>query len=472
MPIDPTGQVNLTGNYNIKNNNINNSEEMNMPISIFNRNGVYLYSEPAQVLQDYPVEEETEEDKLCSVSEFYSELDVAKQQVDNKRAQINIILNGTGSNEQLNQEQRVFNKWYDTMLVSLDEEADNIPDEQLEEYETLQDALLQNIESSNLVFTLTSDVMDIKDEIASVMEEIDKEKLELKKLELRYSSMPQDRNEDREQFPKDSTMRTQLKLSRKDVERDIKNKNASIDGLETRMNELKSLLSDKMFELNTAEMNYKPELLAQERDEIISHLKPFMAEENTKIAMFAVNRHLNTLNDIKSGMLEGMLDELNSREKYADLKRYEFDKAEFNYDTEKEKLFKERFSQKLNKLHPDSVFLPRIDFIIDTANKYEIEPELLAAIMCKESLWGDDETCVDENRFGGVKGGDGDFNSYSDVEEGIEAVAKNLASYVERFDSVDEISIYELKDIGAIWCPGSEAWLRQTEEIYCSLKWG
>ena len=41
-----------------------------------------------------------------------------------------------------------------------------------------------------------------------------------------------------------------------------------------------------------------------------------------------------------------------------------------------------------------------------------------------------------------------------------------------RIETVDEISIYELKDIGAKWCPGSEEWLRQTEEIYCALKWG
>ena len=450
MPIDPIKNANLTDNYNSKDFQIENNMNTNKQISIFEGNKPFLYMDPAEIFQDYSFSDRLNENTVSSINEFFSELDVAKQQVDNKRGQIKDILDGLYPNEQLNQEQRIYNKWYDTLLLSLDSEADNIPDDKLEEYETLQDALLQNIDDSNLIYTLTSDVTDIKDEIALVLEQIDAEKFELKKVELRYLTMPQDRNEDREEFPKDSTMRTQVRLSRKDLEKDMKNRNASIGGLETELKDLQELLNSKMEELNIAEANYNPELLAAERDEIISKLKPFMADENTKIAMFAVNRHIDTLNEIKGNLLDGMLDELNSREDYANQRRLEFDNTEFDYDNEKEKLFKERFSQKLNKLHPDSVFLPRIDFIIDTANKYEIEPELLAAIMCKESLWGADRTCVEENRFGGVKGGDGDFNEYPTVEEGIEAVAKNLARYDERF----------------------EEWLRQTEEIYCALKWG
>ena len=151
MDINAIGNSKINENYH--KNSVDNSLKNNIhdQISIFNNdsNSNFYVSNVVEYVND--------EDKNADINEIYCKIDIADQQVENKRMQIKSILDGTFSNEELNQEQRIYNRWYDALLLALDEEAENIPDDKIEEYEELQDALLQNIENTNIVNTLISD---------------------------------------------------------------------------------------------------------------------------------------------------------------------------------------------------------------------------------------------------------------------------------------------------------------------------
>ncbi|MCD7879747.1 MAG: glucosaminidase domain-containing protein [Candidatus Gastranaerophilales bacterium] len=113
------------------------------------------------------------------------------------------------------------------------------------------------------------------------------------------------------------------------------------------------------------------------------------------------------------------------------------------------------------------------------AEQYNIEPEFFAAIICLESGYGTSNLAVTSNNFGGVTGtGDAGsvntstgytFASYSSVEKGLDAIAKNLAAYSSRYSDVNAVDIDNVSAIGNHYCVGGD-WANKVKTLYDNIK--
>ncbi len=69
-----------------------------------------------------------------------------------------------------------------------------------------------------------------------------------------------------------------------------------------------------------------------------------------------------------------------------------------------------------------------------------------------------------------VRSSDGyKFAKYSSVEAGLDAMAKNLASYSDRFSDVNSVDITNVAAIGGNYCVGGD-WANKVSSIYKSIK--
>lgn len=108
------------------------------------------------------------------------------------------------------------------------------------------------------------------------------------------------------------------------------------------------------------------------------------------------------------------------------------------------------------------------------AKKYGIEPEFLAAIMCHETGYGTSNLCRNNNNPGGTKGvgnagtSDSGFASYKTIEDGVEAMAKNLAGYT-KYEGVTSVDIDHVDAIGVKYCEGN-TWAGNVKNMYAKIK--
>ncbi|MCR5261300.1 MAG: glucosaminidase domain-containing protein [Candidatus Gastranaerophilales bacterium] len=120
------------------------------------------------------------------------------------------------------------------------------------------------------------------------------------------------------------------------------------------------------------------------------------------------------------------------------------------------------------------------DVVCEIAEKYGLEPEFFAAIIGLESGWGTSGYATSNFNFGGVSGsGDAGYSvrssdghkfaKYSSVEAGLDAMAKNLASYDERFGDVNAVDINNVYAIGGHYCVGGD-WANKVSSIYNQIK--
>ena len=107
------------------------------------------------------------------------------------------------------------------------------------------------------------------------------------------------------------------------------------------------------------------------------------------------------------------------------------------------------------------------ELVVQIADEYGIEPEFFAAIIGLESGWGTSAYAQNNYNYGGVTGsGDAGytvrssdgfkFAKYSSPEAGLRAMAKNLASYPDRYPEVTAVNFDNVDEIGAHYCPGGE----------------
>ncbi len=118
------------------------------------------------------------------------------------------------------------------------------------------------------------------------------------------------------------------------------------------------------------------------------------------------------------------------------------------------------------------------DVVTEMAEKYGLEPEFLASIMCLETGYGTSSLCNNCNNPGGTTGSgsagsyttsDGrTFAKYNSIEEGIEAMAKNLAGYT-KYDGVTSVDIDHVDAIGNKYCVGGD-WANKVKTIYNKIK--
>lgn len=118
------------------------------------------------------------------------------------------------------------------------------------------------------------------------------------------------------------------------------------------------------------------------------------------------------------------------------------------------------------------------DKVAEIAEKYGLEPEFLASIMCLETGYGNSTILNECNNPGGTTGSgsagsyttsDGRrFAKYNSIEEGIEAMAKNLSGYTQ-YEGVSSVDIDHVDAIGSKYCVGGD-WANKVKSIYKSIK--
>ena len=115
------------------------------------------------------------------------------------------------------------------------------------------------------------------------------------------------------------------------------------------------------------------------------------------------------------------------------------------------------------------------EMVAGIAEKYGIDPNLLASIMALETGWGTSNAIKNYNNPGGMMDPSSNWMSlthYSSLEEGIEAVAKNLKNnYIDQ-------GLTTISSIGAKYCPVGAAndpngtnsgWVPSVTQIYNML---
>lgn len=115
------------------------------------------------------------------------------------------------------------------------------------------------------------------------------------------------------------------------------------------------------------------------------------------------------------------------------------------------------------------------EMVASIAEKYGIDPNLLASIMALETGWGTSSAIKNYNNPGGMMDPSTNWMSlkhYSSLQEGIEAVAKNLKNnYIDK-------GLTTISSIGAKYCPVGAAndpngtnsgWVPSVTKIYNML---
>lgn len=129
-------------------------------------------------------------------------------------------------------------------------------------------------------------------------------------------------------------------------------------------------------------------------------------------------------------------------------------------------------------LFKDGALSGKEDKVAEIAEKYGLEPEFLASIMCLETGYGTSYILNNCNNPGGTTGsGSGGsyttsdgrtFAKYNSIDDGIEAMAKNLSGYT-RYEGVNSVDIDNVDAIGAKYCVGGD-WANKVRSIYKQLK--
>ncbi len=126
----------------------------------------------------------------------------------------------------------------------------------------------------------------------------------------------------------------------------------------------------------------------------------------------------------------------------------------------------------------DGALAGKEDQVAEIAEKYGLEPEFLAAIMCLETGYGSSSLLNSCNNPGGTTGSgsagsyttsDGrTFAKYNSIEDGIEAMAKNLSGYT-KYEGVSSVDIDHVDAIGNKYCVGGD-WANKVRTIYNKIK--
>lgn len=94
------------------------------------------------------------------------------------------------------------------------------------------------------------------------------------------------------------------------------------------------------------------------------------------------------------------------------------------------------------------VFAGMEDTFIEVANKYEIDPVLLAAIAIHETGWGKSNLVVNKNNPGGLYNSSaGTFYSFDTLEEGLDMMGKTLHKHVVLK------SLNTVEKLGSVYAP-------------------
>ncbi len=348
----------------------------------------------------------------------------------------------------------------------MDEAKENY-DEAVENDENISDELKQQREDNlNKIDEKQSDidnlniqVNDIESKISSQNIEISSDESNISAIESAISALPSstDPKKQTEISNKKSDLESKLKIAQEKLSEDK-------DTLSNYEKELKELESD----LKLAES--EKDKLEKEKSEIEDKILENCSQE-TKEA-------LNKYNEAKENVETVKEEELQKAEENLELKQSELD--EINTILNEKKTEQTKEDEKIQTtgslregiFNANGALSGKEKLVEEAAEKYGLDPKFLAAIVCLESGYGTSNLAVNHNNFGGVTGtGDNGststgFASYSSVESGLDAMAKNLAGYSDRF-GISSIDVDHAEEIGARYCPGTyRDWANQVRSLY------
>ncbi|MGN0014862.1 MAG: glucosaminidase domain-containing protein [Candidatus Gastranaerophilaceae bacterium] len=397
-----------------------------------------------------------------SLQELEAEKATREKTLSEKQDAVNAVHNGENAEVKSAQEE------YDTAEEEYNEAVKNdnkIPQE-LKEQQAANVAAIDENEAA--IDKNAVEINNTQGEVDTLEGSVTSLKSNLSSLEGSLSSLPQKSGKE-----EDAEKDAQIDEKRQSIEKQISAKQDEIDAEEQKLADKKKDLGD--LEDTKTDLEKSKTELEQERQEIEAEIEKTCSEE-TKQKMTAYNEAKTNLETVKNEQLKAANAELDTaktdvteiNEKITEVKNKELEKEN---------------SVVMGNLPEDLMkgsLAGQEDKICEIAEKYGLEPEFFAAIIGLESGWGTSGLAQSNNNFGGVSGSgdagstvrssDGHkFAKYSSVEAGLDAMAKNLASYSDRFSDVNSVDINNVGAIGGHYCVGGD-WANKVTELYKMIK--
>lgn len=400
-----------------------------------------------------------------TLEELESEKRTKESEVADAQEGINAVYNG--ENEAVKAAQNDYEdakKAYDEAVENDDKISDELKDKR-------EDNLNQIDDKENQINDLNVKINDQNALITEQKSTIAEDESNLNALNSALKDLPKESD-----FPDDAEKRNEIANKKKELEAAINEAEEKLTADNEKLDELEEDLKELESSLNTAEDELeKLETVKSEiEDEILKNCSP-----ETKEALENFNKAKENVDKVKE-------DELKTAQKTLSDAQSELDKINTQINEKKAEKTKEDNTVKTATLK-DGIFSEngalagKEDLVAEIADKYGIEPEFLAAIICLETGYGESNLAMKYNNFGGVTGsGDAGsvntstgytFAAYTSIEKGLDAMAKNLASYSTRYSEVNAVDIDNVEAIGSHYCVGGD-WANKVKSLYNKIKNG
>ena len=399
-----------------------------------------------------------------SLEELESEKKTREAEMQEKQDAVDAVYNG--ENPAVKEAQEELDKAEEEYKEAVKND-DKIPDE----LKTKQAKNLEDIDKNQADLDKKGvEINDKECEISNQENTVTSCESELSSLEGSLSSLPspsgkeEDKEKDAEIAEKKASIEKQISEKKEELQ-------TAKDELQTKKDELDKLNEDK------TKLETQKEKLEKAREEIEKEIEKNCSEE-TKQAMQAYNEAKTNVESVKEKELSTAKADLETSK--ASVKEIDQKITEVkNKELERENSVN---SSNLPDgfFNKDGILAGQEKLVAEVAEKYGLEPEFLAAIIGLESGYGTSALAKSNNNFGGVSGSgdagsttrasDGHkFAKYSSVEAGLDAMAKNLASYNTRFSDVKSVDINNVAAIGGHYCVGGD-WANKVTSIYNRIK--
>ena len=267
----------------------------------------------------------------------------------------------------------------------------------------------------------------------------------------------------------------ELNAKKADVQAQIDAKQAEIDKANDELEKLNE--EKKELEETLEELNETNEELIENRDRIEKEISE-KASDTVKKLLETYQEKRTTFEEVKTERTETLKEEVETAQN--DVQEIDEKITELKNQQKEEENSFTGASGKLAEIFENSSFAKGVlakmgDFVEEACTKYGVDPYLASAIMASETGWGTSNAIVNSNNPGGYMDSATNYQTvkkFSSLEEGIEAVVKNLANgYINQ-------GLTTISSIGAKYCPVGAAndptglnsnWIPTVTSIYNDL---
>lgn len=316
--------------------------------------------------------------------------------------------------------------------------------------------------------TKKTEINNKESEISSLESDLSSAESEVSALSDALSALEGQSSDDPEKQQEIETKKAEVQKKKEEAEKKVKELKGEIETKKGEKSDLESEL--QTIESNLEDLN---ETKAQIEEEISKNCEP-----ETKAAMDAYNKakkNTEKVKDTEAEKAKGVVDtkqsELDSINKQIDEKKAEETKRENSVSDNGE--FIDAFNE--TSEFDNGVFKDQGEMIARVAEENGIDPYLLASIMAFETGYGTSSAVRNHNNPGGMMDpatGSMTLINYSSLEDGVEAVARNLKkNYIdEGRTTILDIS-YKYCPVGAANDPNgtNSEWPSSVTSIYNKL---